>query len=258
MDVPFTTPDVLGSAVGMDKDVAYRLMRDGGVQVADFVLVRKGGVFPSYDKLVERFGHNTMFVKPSNAGSSVGVSRVTSAAELDTALAYAFRYDVKVLVQQAVVGREIEISIMGNIGYQSASVLGEIVQKSPDDFYSYGNKYINDESELIAPAPASDGLYEKVKTAAIRVAELLECEGFARVDFFVTKDEDVYCTEINTMPGFTSISMFPKLWGLSGVDYPTLVDRLLTLAIERHAYRIAPMVLDADDVLAIAKEMDQI
>lgn len=258
MDVPFTTPDVLGSAAGMDKDIAYRLMRDGGVKVADFVMVRKGGDSPSYDELIKRFGGPKIFVKPSNAGSSVGVSKVMSQAELDVALEYAFRYDVKVIIQQGVTGREVEIAIMGNIGNQSASVLGEIVQRSQDDFYSYGNKYINDTSELIAPAPASDELYEKIKSTAIKVAELLECEGFSRVDFFVDEDNEVYCTEINTMPGFTSISMFPKLWGLSGVDYPTLVDRLLKLAIERYAYRIAPMVLDADDVLAIAKEMGQV
>jgi D-alanine-D-alanine ligase len=258
MDVPFTTPDVLGSAVGMDKDVAYRLMRDGGVNVASFVMVRKGDAAATYDELVAKLGSEKIFVKPSNAGSSVGVSKVTSQAELDTALEYAFKYDVKVIIQQGITGREIEIAIMGNIGAQSASVIGEIVQKSKDDFYSYGNKYINDESELIAPAPASSELYERIKHDAIRVAELLECEGFARVDFFVDESEKVYCTEINTMPGFTSISMFPKLWGLSGVDYPTLVDRLLQLALERHAYRIAPMVLDAADVLAIAKEMGQV
>lgn len=258
MDVPFTTPDVLGSAVGMDKDVAYRLMRDGGINVASFVMVRKGEIAPAYDELVARLGSEKIFVKPSNAGSSVGVSKVTSQAELNTALEYAFKYDVKVIIQQGITGREIEIAIMGNIGSQSASVLGEIVQKSKDDFYSYGNKYINDESELIAPASASPELYERVKHDAIRVAELLECEGFARVDFFVDESEKVYCTEINTMPGFTSISMFPKLWGLSGVDYLTLVDRLLQLALERHAYRIAPMVLDAADVLAIAKQMGQV
>lgn len=258
MDVPFTTPDVLGSAVGMDKDVAYRLMRDGGVKVANFIMVRKGQQAPSYDELVAQLGSTKIFVKPSNAGSSVGVSKVTSQAELETALEYAFKYDVKVIIQQGITGREIEIAIMGNIGYQSASVLGEIVQKSKDDFYSYGNKYINDESELIAPAPSSPELYEEIKRNAIRVAELLECEGFARVDFFVDEHETVYCTEINTMPGFTSISMFPKLWGLSGVDYPTLVDKLLQLAMERHAYRIAPMILDAADVLAIAKQMGQV
>lgn len=258
MDVPFTTPDVLGSAVGMDKDVAYRLMRDGGVRVANFVMVRKGQQAQTYDELVAALGASKLFVKPSNAGSSVGVSKVTSQAELDTALEYAFKYDVKVIIQQGITGREVEIAIMGNIGSQSASVIGEIVQKSKDDFYSYGNKYINDESELIAPAPASPELYERIKHDALRVAELLECEGFARVDFFVDESEQVYCTEINTMPGFTSISMFPKLWGLSGVDYPTLVDRLLQLALERHAYRIAPMVLDAADVLAIAKEMGQV
>jgi D-alanine-D-alanine ligase len=258
MDVPFATPDVLGSAVGMDKDVSYRLMQAGGVDVANFAMVRKGDVVPDYRNFVSKLGATTLFVKPANAGSSVGVSKVTSQPELDKAIEYAFQYDVKVIIQQGIVGREIEIAVMGNIGSQVTSVIGEIAQNSSDDFYSYSNKYINDKSTLIAPAPASPELYKRIQETAVKVMELLECEGFARVDFFVDKDEKVYCTEINTMPGFTSISMFPRLWSLSGVSYPELVDRLLALAIERHEYRIAPMILDADDVLAIAKDMGQV
>lgn len=260
MNVPFTTPDVLGSAVGMDKDVAYRLMRDAGIKIAHFVTLRKGKDAPTYDALATELGGPTFFVKPSNAGSSVGVSKVQNQADLDTALELAFHYDVKVIAQQAVYGREIEISVLGMIGSIETSVLGEIVQRSKDDFYSYGNKYINSNvtSDLIAPAPASDELYETVRSAAAKVCEVLECEGFARVDFLIDDQEHVYCNEINTMPGFTSISMFPKLWGLSGLAYPQLVDRLLQLAIERHNFRIAPMVLDAADVLAIAKKMGQV
>lgn len=257
MDVPFTTPDVLGSAVAMDKEVAYRLMRDAGINIAKFRLLRKGSSTPALTELQQKLESDVIFIKPANAGSSVGVTRVTNEEEYQTALEHAFHYDVKVLAQQAVVGREVEISVMGNIGSIQTSVVGEIVTLKEGDFYSYGNKYINSDqtSALIAPAELDDELYREISNTAIKVCEVLECEGFSRVDFFVGEGGKVYVNEINTMPGFTAISMFPKLWGISGVDYPTLVDRLLTYATERYEYRIAPMVLDASDVLAIAKKM---
>lgn len=255
MDVPFTTPDVLGSSVAMDKDVAYRLLRDAGLGVANFITLRKNGPQQDYSELSSALESDILFVKPANAGSSVGVSRVTDAEELFQALDLAYRYDVKVIVQAAIIGREVEIGIIGNIGNQRTSVIGEIVEKIADDFYSYDNKYVHSSNvELIAPAELSDSLHKEISEAAIRVCETLECEGFGRADFFVTTDEKVYINEINTMPGFTAISMFPRLWGESGVPYPELVDRLLQCALERHAYRIAPMVLDAADVLKIAAE----
>ncbi len=257
MDVPFTTPDVLGSAVAMDKDVAYRLMRDAGINVAKFQLIRKQGERPTFTELQSQLESDVVFIKPANAGSSVGVTRVTNEVEYQNALEHAFHYDVKVLAQQAVVGREVEISVMGNIGNLQTSVVGEIVTLKEGDFYSYGNKYINSDqtSALIAPADISDELYETISCTAIKVCETLECEGFSRADFFVDRQNKVYVNEINTMPGFTSISMFPKLWGISGVDYPSLVDKLLTYAQERYDYRVAPLVLDASDVLEIAKRM---
>ncbi len=254
MDVPFTTADVLGSAVGMDKDVAYRLMRDAGLNVAKFITIRKHGDQPTYDETVKQLQSSLVFVKPSNAGSSVGVSRVTNADEFTQALSLAFQYDTKVILQAGIVGREVEISVIGSIGNQQTSAIGEIVEKEPGDFYSYDNKYIHsDNVNLIAPAELSDDIVQEVKRTAVKVCEVLECEGFGRVDFFIDADNNVYVNEINTMPGFTSISMFPRLWGVSGVDYPTLVDRLLDIAIEKYNHRIAPLVLDAKDVLAIAK-----
>lgn len=257
MDVPFTTPDVLGSAVGMDKDIAYRLLRDAGIHVARFVTIRKGTSLPSFEDVRRHVESPVVFIKPANAGSSVGVSRVTSQEEFDTALEHAFHYDVKVIVQQAIHGREVEISVMGNIGSQKTSVVGEIVTLKEGDFYSYGNKYINSDqtSALIAPAELTNDIYQEISRTALKVCETLECEGFSRVDFFLDEHDTVYVNEINTMPGFTAISMFPRLWGVSGVDYPTLVDNLLQYAVERHAFRIAPMVLDASDVLEIAKKM---
>lgn len=253
MDVPFTTPDVLGSAAGMDKDVAYRLLRDAGLNVARFVTLRKNGDRRSYDELSEQLGTNIIFVKPSNAGSSVGVSRVTNSEEYEAALDLAFRYDVKVVVQAGIIGREVEIGITGLIGAQQTSVIGEIVENNPDDFYSYDNKYLHsDKVQLIAPADLSDDVRREVERMAAVVCDTLECDGFGRVDFFVDKDDNVYINEINTMPGFTAISMFPRLWGVSGVPYPELVDRLLTLAFERYEYRVAPLILDADDIITEA------
>lgn len=255
MDVPFTTPDVIGSSVAMDKDVAYRLLRDAGLGVANFVTLRKNGSQQNYSSLVSTLESDILFVKPANAGSSVGVSRVTNEDELSQALDLAFKYDVKVIVQAAVIGREIEIGVIGNIGAQQTSVVGEIIEKVADDFYSYDNKYVHSSNvELVAPATLSDSLYKEISEAAVRVCEALECEGFGRVDFFVTRDEKVFVNEINTMPGFTAISMFPRLWKESGVAYPELIDRLLQCAIERHTYRIAPIVTDAADVLRIAAE----
>lgn len=256
MDVPFTTADVLGSAAGMDKDVAYRLLRDAGVNVAPFVLIRKGFSVPSFGEVKAKIGTDTIFVKPSNAGSSVGVSRATNQTELDNAIALAFKYDVKVLLQAGIVGRELEISVMGNIGNQKTSTaVGEISQKVSGDFYSYDNKYVHSgNSNLVIPAEVSDELYQKLNQAAVATCEALEVEGFGRVDFFVDETEKVYVNEINTMPGFTNISMYPKLWIASGMSYTDLVDRLLTLAIERHAYRIAPIVTNADDILENAKQ----
>lgn len=255
MDVPFATPDVLGSAVAMDKDVAYRLLRDGGLNVAPFVTLRPHMERPSFEALAEQLGTDIIFVKPANAGSSVGVSRVTSQDELSAALDLAFKYDVKVIVQAGIIGREVEISITGLVGSYEASVVGEIKQVKEGDFYSYGNKYINSDetSVLIAPAELPEDVAQTVSDMAKRTCEVLECEGFGRVDFFVDTNNKVYINEINTMPGFTAISMFPRLWAESGVDYSALVDRLLILAVKRYDYRIAPMVLDARDVLEIAK-----
>lgn len=255
MDIPFTTPDVLGSAVGMDKDVAYRLLRDAGINVAQFITLRKGNMQqPSFEALKEQLGSDVLFIKPSSAGSSIGVTRVTNEIEYETGLTLAFKYDVKVIVQAGISGRELEIGVIGNIGNQRTSVVGEIIENKEDDFYSYENKYVHSSNvQLLAPAPIRNSLYEGLSQTAIKVCEVLECEGFGRVDFFVTQDETIYVNEINTMPGFTAISMFPRVWNESGLIYSELIDTLLQMAIERHEYRIRPIVTDAADVLALAQ-----
>lgn len=177
MDVPFTTPDVLGSSVAMDKDVAYRLLRDAGLGVASFVTLRKNGPQQDFTSLTNALESDIVFVKPANAGSSVGVSRVTNTQELSDALELAYKYDVKVIVQAAVIGREIEIGVIGNIGNQKTSVTGEIIEKVADDFYSYDNKYVHSSNvELIAPADVSDSLHKEISSTA--------CEAFSFTSSF--------------------------------------------------------------------------
>lgn len=255
MDVPFTTPDVLGSAVAMDKDIAGRLLRDAGIRTANFVTLRNGEA-PSYDTLTQQLETDTMFVKPVNAGSSVGVSKVRNESELQAALTLAYRYDTKVMVQSAVVGREVEISVMGTFdkGQRASAVIGEIIEQQPDDFYSYDNKYVSSDNVILAiPAELDDVVTQEIREVALEACKVLECEGFSRVDFFVDESNTVYVNEINTMPGFTNISMFPRLWIESGIDYSQLIDSLLQTALHRHEYRIRPLITDAKDVTVSAE-----
>lgn len=253
MDIPFTTADVLGSSVGMDKDVSYRLMRDAGIPIAKFITLRKHNARPLFSDLSLELSSDSIFIKPANAGSSVGVSRASDQKELEAALDIAFLYDTKVIAQAAVKGREIEISVAGNFGDQKTSLTGEIIEKDPGAFYSYEDKYINVSNvELIAPAKITETVQSRIKKTAVHVCEVLECEGFSRVDFFVDKDENIYVNEINTMPGFTLSSMFPRLWGVSGVEYPQLVDWLIQLAVERYNYRVRPIITDASNIIIAA------
>ncbi len=255
MDVPFTTPDVLASAVGMDKEVTKRLLTQAGIKNAKFVLVRKNLPWPNYEEIKEQLG-DVLFVKASNNGSSVGVYKVSDAESFTEALEKAFRYDVKVLVEEAIKGRELEISVMGPIGSAKASsAAGEIIPKKAGEFYSYDTKYVHsDNADLVAPAKLDPQELELLQETAIKACEAIECEGFARVDFFIKENGEAYVNEINTMPGFTNISMFPRLWAESGVSYPELVDGLIELAFERYNYRIKPLITDADEVLRMENE----
>ncbi|KAA8998416.1 D-alanine--D-alanine ligase [Affinibrenneria salicis] len=231
-NIPFVGSGVLGSAVSMDKDVAKRLLRDAGLQVAPFVtLTRANRQRYPFDEVSGRLGL-PLFIKPANQGSSVGVSKVKNAAEFQAALNLAFDYDHKVLVESAIRGREIECAILGN-DHPQASVCGEIILS--DEFYSYDTKYINEHGAQVAvPARLDPALNDRIRDIAIQAFQALECQGIARVDVFLTEDEQVIINEINTLPGFTSISMYPKLWQASGVSYPELITRLIELALERH------------------------
>jgi len=231
-NIPFVGAGVLGSAVGMDKDVAKRLLRDAGIPVARFVTLtpRTAGA-ASFETLAAEFGA-PFFVKPANSGSSVGVSKVRNAAEWAAARAEALRYDGKLLVEEFIRGREVEVAVLGNDDPQ-ASVAGEIAPRH--EFYSYAAKYLDEHgAALRIPAALAPEVAERVRSLAVRTFLALECAGMARVDFFVTEAGGIYVNEINTIPGFTKISMYPKLWEATGVTYAQLIERLIELALERH------------------------
>jgi len=232
--VPFVGAGVLGSAVGMDKDVANRLLRDAGIPKARFHVLRsfeQAGV--PFEDLARELGL-PMFVKPANLGSSVGISKVSTQAELDRGLVQAFRYDTKVVVEQFIDGREIECAVLGN-DRPEASVAGEVVPDAKHGFYSYEAKYLDEHgARLDIPASLEPDTARRVRELACRAFTVLGCEGMARVDFFLTPSGELYVNEINTIPGFTRISMYPKLWEASGLAYPRLIERLIELAVERH------------------------
>jgi len=233
LDVPFVGPDVLGSAVGMDKDVAKRLLRDAGIPVADFLTYGRGE--PVNVKQVWKRLGRPVFVKPANQGSSVGVSKAADDAELRAAVKEAFRYDDKILVEEAVPGREIEVAVLGDVRPE-ASIAGEIIPHH--EFYSYEAKYLDENGAGLAiPAKMPAASMRKVRGLAVATFKALALEGMARVDFFMRKDGAFVVNEVNTIPGFTKISMYPKLWAASGLPYPKLIDRLIALALSRHARR---------------------
>lgn len=233
LDLPFVGSDVLGSAVGMDKDVTKRLLRDAGLAVAPFAtFTRRSAKSADFAALSAELG-TPLFVKPANQGSSVGVTRVASAEQLAEALSLALSFDHKALVESAIVGREIECAVLGNDAPE-ASVCGEIVM-ADDGFYSYETKYISESGATIAvPAELDEAISDEIQRIAIAAFKTLECAGLARVDVFLTADRRIVINEINTLPGFTRISMYPKLWQASGLGYQALVTRLIELALERH------------------------
>ena len=231
--IPYVGPHVSASAVSMDKTLTKLVADQAGVMQAAWHLVRRGDLTTrldaTMDTLEERFSY-PMFVKPSGTGSSVGVSKAADREALATALTHAAQYDEKILVEEFIKGREVEVAVMGNDS-PMASVCGEI--DSGADFYDYDAKYITDTSTAYIPARISDQVEERVREAAVRIYSAIGCQGLSRVDFFVTyEDERVVFNEINTLPGFTSISMYPKLFDASGIPYGQLIDELLKLAME--------------------------
>lgn len=230
-DIPFVGAGVLGSAVAMDKDVMKRLLRQAGIPTPDSLAFSRSGADIEYDAVVDRLGL-PVFVKPANMGSSVGVSRVDDRGMFVDAVELAFRYDRKILMEAEAAGREIEVSVLGNDD-PVASVPGEIVPNH--EFYTYEAKYIDEHGAgLVIPADLPDAVVHRVQTLAIQAFKALCCEGMARVDCFLRGEDEVLVNEINTIPGFTRISMYPKLWEATGISYTELIDRLIQLAFERH------------------------
>jgi len=238
VDLPYVGAGVLGSAVGMDKDVQKRLLHEAGIPIVPYCVVRQDEWHHDPREVRQRAQAlgSPLFVKPANLGSSVGVRKVSSFNDLPAAIDYAFSFDVKILIERGLTAREIECSVLGNDDPQ-ASLPGEIVAGT--DFYSYEAKYASDsDARLLIPAPLSPDLISAVQKLAVRTFQVLECSGMARVDFFLERGTDrLYVNELNSIPGFTSISMYPKLWEASGLGYTQLISRLIDLALERHASR---------------------
>jgi D-alanine-D-alanine ligase len=236
-DVPYVGCGVLASSAGMDKVVMKRLFREAGLPIVDYThFLRTQWEAASEEveaKVIEEIGF-PCFVKPANLGSSVGVSKATQAKELTSAIATAARYDRKLIVERGVEAREIEVSVLGN-DEPVASLPGEIVPETAE-FYDYKAKYIDaNGARLLIPAPLTPETADEIQQLAVRAFQAIDGAGLARVDFFLERASGrVLVNEVNTMPGFTSISMYPKLWEASGLGYSELLDRLVELAIERH------------------------
>jgi len=229
--IPFVGPSILGSAVGMDKDVMKRLLRDAGIPIAAFMVFKRSERDAIHFRDVKKRLGIPVFVKPANLGSSVGVSKVNNKKGFLRACENAFQYDNKILVEAYIKGREIECAVLGN-EHPLASLPGEVIPSH--EFYSYEAKYLDDKgARLQVPARLSPSATKAVQRLAVQTFTTLCCEGMARVDFFLRDNGKLIVNEINTIPGFTAISMYPKLWGASGVSYQKLIDTLLKLALER-------------------------
>lgn len=235
LDIPFIGPDVMGSAVAMDKEFAKRLLKEAGINVARGITYTAEN--ESYHHEGIEFEHikellgMPVFVKPANMGSSVGVHKVETAEQLKEAVEDAFLYDRKIIIEEMIIGRELECAVLGNQKPKVTRV-GEVVT---EEEYSYEAKYISQTAAKIQiPAKVSNAALEKLQSTAIKAYRALGCEVLSRVDMFLTDSEEVYVNEVNTLPGFTSISMYPKLWEAEGISYPDLIGKLLTHAVNRH------------------------
>jgi D-alanine-D-alanine ligase len=231
--VPYVGPGVFASAAAMDKEFTKKLLRAEGLPIGEYAVLRRGTEVSAVD--VAHLGL-PVFVKPARAGSSIGISKVRQWADFAPAVEVAFEHDDKVLVEAAVVGREVECGVLEDeSGRPEASVPAEIRLVRDHDWYDFDAKYLDDACEFDIPAQLPAEVTATVRDLACRAFTALDCVGLARVDFFVRPDHTVLVNELNTMPGFTPISMFPQVWAASGVDYPALIDRLIASALRRAA-----------------------
>lgn len=230
VDLAFVGCDVLAASSCMDKDVTKRLLRDSGINVAPY-LIATNQYIPSSDE-VEKELSMPVFIKPANLGSSVGVYKVSNKAEYDEKIRQALGYDHKVLIERLIIGKEVECSVLGN-EEPKASLPGEIITNT--DFYDFESKYVDSNaSRTQIPASITEEQIDVVRETAVKAYQTMSCQGLARVDFFVTTEGEVMINEINTLPGFTSISMYPKMWEASGIGYSELLSLLIELAITKH------------------------
>jgi D-alanine-D-alanine ligase len=237
-DIAYVGAGVLGSSVGMDKGLFKDIMRANSIPVVDWLICSRKEIAADINSIIQRaetVAPYPLFVKPANLGSSVGISKCKNRSDLMEGILEAARYDRRVLIEKGVNAREIEISILGNEDSQ-VSIPGEI--RPSDEFYSYKAKYIDGTSKLMIPAQLEPALIQRIQQIALEVYKAIDCAGMARVDFLLDKDSNqLYVNEVNTIPGFTSISMYPKLWEASGISYADLIEKLINLAIERKAER---------------------
>ncbi|KIL52190.1 D-alanine--D-alanine ligase [Jeotgalibacillus soli] len=234
LNLPYVGNGVLASSAGMDKIIMKNLFMQAGLPQVSYVSFIRShwdqDRAEAYKKVEDEIGY-PCFIKPANLGSSVGISKCTTREELEAGFIEAFQYDRKIIVEQGVKAREIEVGVLGN-DHPETSVPGEIVAKK--DFYDYKAKYVDGDSVMIIPAELPGGVTEQLQKMAKIAFQSLDCAGLVRADFFLTADGEIYINEVNTMPGFTPYSMFPLLWENSGVDYPALIERLIELGIKRH------------------------
>lgn len=238
-DAAYVGAGVAGSSVGMDKGIFKDVMRANGIPQVPSLLVLRGEIEKDLNAVIakaETLGAYPLFTKPANLGSSVGISKCVNQSDLTEGLLEAARYDRRIIIEAGVKDvREIEVSVLGNETPET-SVCGEVLPSR--EFYSYESKYVDGSSGLLIPAPLPEDVEKQIREYAVRAYKAIDCAGMARADFFVEKETNkVYLNELNTLPGFTSISMYPKLWKASGLSYPQLVDRLIELALERKAQR---------------------
>jgi D-alanine-D-alanine ligase len=233
LGLPYVGSGVLGSALTMDKDAVKRVLRDVDIAVARHAVFRNRVFAAEQASEVDELGY-PCFVKPARLGSSVGISKVSRSEDLEAAVELAFQHDSKVLVEEMIAGREVECGVLGNAD-PLVSVAGEIMIANSSDWYDYAAKYDEGAMELRTPADLPQAVSDELRDAARRAFEVCECSGMARIDFFVTPELRVVLNEINTIPGFTETSVYAKLFEASGIGYPELLDRLIELALERHA-----------------------
>jgi D-alanine-D-alanine ligase len=235
LNLPYVGNGVLASSAGMDKVVMKNIFAQAGLNQVKYVwFIRadwENSKEATYEKIEKEIGY-PCFVKPANLGSSVGISKCANRDQLAAAFREAFQYDRKIIIEEGITAREVEMGVLGN-DYPECSVVGEIVPKV--EFYDYKAKYEDGNTALIIPAEITANEYNTLRDMAVKAFKALDCSGLVRADFFLTKEGKAYINEVNTMPGFTPVSMFPLLWKQSGVEYPKLIERLVELAIERHA-----------------------